>query len=164
MAVIPRVLFLIVVLELVEWLKVLQTQRAKKALLHFPCPFKGRWVAGGHGSRWLGSSRTARWHNPAKIHMSWGVHPTPFYLHSIWEYTWTIKRRTNHNYAEHFPQIVWELHILPSTHNTNFNMLHGWCKSFLVWNCNKSIIGTISFRTFWNKSMLQLFMYTHRFS
>lgn len=62
MSIVPRVLLLIVFLELVERLQVLQAQRAQEALLHLPCALEGGHVAGGHvdGVGWVqgGSSDT----------------------------------------------------------------------------------------------------------
>lgn len=58
MAVVPRVLLLVVFLELVEGLQVLEAQRAEESLLHFTCTLEGRWVTGGHDTSWR---RCHRW-------------------------------------------------------------------------------------------------------
>lgn len=88
MAIVPWVLLFIVVLELVEWLKVLEAQRAKKALLHFARALKGWWITGGHDSGvlrcWKGNAKREIL---VSTHMSRGEQHTPYWLHHARENT-----------------------------------------------------------------------------
>lgn len=95
MTLIPRVFFFIVFLKLVERLKVLQAQWAKKALLHFTRAFKRGWITGGHDSseqrRYMES---ARWEVTPLVHMIVGCEACAFHLHYARVNPWALKDKT----------------------------------------------------------------------